>query len=42
MIRLPLFLAALATACLVAGLATVRIWRHFVQFVGYRIVHGWE
>lgn len=42
MIRLPIFLAALLTACLAAGLGAVRIWRHFVQFVSYRIVHGWE
>ena len=42
MIRLPLFLAALATASLVAGLGTVRIWQNFVQFVAYRIIHGWE
>jgi hypothetical protein len=42
MIRNQIFLAALATACLVAGLGTVRIWRHFVQFVAYRVIHGWE
>jgi hypothetical protein len=42
MMRTPIYLAALITACLVAGLGTVRIWRHFVQFVAYRVIHGWE